>query len=413
MKKLEVFLTLSPVDKTFIGTLVEDRSGCFFEYDPLFLESSLWLSPFKLPLSSGLIKHKDTSFGPLFGLFDDSLPDGWGLLLMDRYFAEQGVTFSSVSPLDRLSYIGNETMGALTYVPAVEKGHVSESLISLHNLSKQSYMIMDGDIKQVLPALLRAGGSPGGARPKILVGIRDEQIVSGASVLSDGFEHWLIKFFNSKGASDEGKIEYAYSLMAKSAGIEMPETRLFETAEGDCFFGVKRFDRGSGNTRSHVHTFGNLIHSNFRIPSCDYKQLLHVAKVLTKKQNETEMVFRVMIFNILSCNRDDHVKNFAFMLNSEIEWVFAPAYDLTFAHGPGGEHSMTVNGEGVMPTADDCLKLAELSGISRGRFVTILYEVRSAVLKWYEFAELARVKKSISKEIDTEMKRIMKGFDQK
>lgn len=137
-------------------------------------------------------------------------------------------------------------------------------------------------------------------------------------------------------AIDDGRIEFAYSNMARAAGLEMPETRLFTTSEGDAFFGVARFDRKQ-NRRFHVHTFGNLIHSNFRIPQCDYEQLLKTTRILTKNQTDVAAAFRLMVFNILAHNRDDHVKNFAFMLNDHNEWRLTPAYDLTFAHGPGGE----------------------------------------------------------------------------
>lgn len=410
MKKLQVFLTLSPTDKTLIGTLAENKDGCFFEYDSTFLKSPYWLSPFKLPPSDRLIKHKDIEFGPIFGLFDDSLPDGWGLLLMDRYFAKEKIPPASISVLDRLSYLGEETMGALTYIPAIEKDDASKDLISLHHLSQQSYMVMDGDIKDILPELLRAGGSPGGARPKVLVGIKNDQIISGATTLPGGFEHWLIKFSSSRTAPDEGKTEYAYSLMAKNAGIKMMDTRLFKTKEGDCFFGTKRFDRGTNNRRYHIHTFGNLIHSNFRIPSCDYKQLLQAGKILTKRQEDIEMIFRTMIFNILSCNRDDHVKNFAFMLNDKKEWIFTPAYDLTFSCGPGGEHSMTINGEGMMPNMEHCSALASLSGINDNKACNIIDEVFAAVSEWEKFAYMTEIEKSVRNRIADRINQIKKGF---
>jgi serine/threonine-protein kinase HipA len=393
MRKLQVRFTRSPGEETLVGTLAEQRGRVYFEYAPDFLNTGLNLSPFRLPFEASLFEHSDSAFGPLPGLFDDSLPDGWGLLLMDRHFRQIGLRLDAVSPLDRLSWLGTRTMGALTYFPPQEMKDVEASVFDLHDLARQSQDILSGQAAEVLPQLMQAGGSPGGARPKVLIGFEPAsgQILSGADDLPDGFEHWIVKFSARLDVCDAGPIEYAYSLMARSAGIQMPPTRLFETAEGDRFFGVKRFDRET-NRRFHVRTFGNLIQANFRIPSSDYGDLLKATSVLTRNQADVLRIFRQMVFNVLAHNRDDHVKNFAFLMDASTgEWALSPAYDLTYSSGPGGEHSMTLAGEGRDPSREQMLRLAEQASLSPREAKTVIEEVAEGVAQWSVFANQASV----------------------
>ena len=395
MKQLEVRLTRGPGDERDVGRLAETGSRkadrqVVFEYDPAFLQNPLWLSPFKLPPEPGLQRHRDLDFGPVFGLFDDSLPDGWGLLLMDRFFQQQGSALAEVSVLDRLAYLGTRTMGALTYHPPADATDQDPQLLDLHEMAEASEEILRGTAKEVLPQLLRAGGSPGGARPKVLIGVKGDEIVSGEGDLSEGFAHWMVKFRATEDPPDAGPVELAYSFMARDAGIDMPPTRLFETAGGDRYFGVERFDRKAGR-RFHVHTFGNLIHSDFRIPSCDYRQLLEVTRVLTRDHRALLECYRRAVFNVLCHNRDDHVKNFAFRMTDEGDWQLAPAYDLIFSPGPGGEHSMTVAGEGRAPRREHLLALAPSAGIAVKEAESILVDVAAAASRWRDHAEKAGV----------------------
>lgn len=396
MKKLEVRLVQEPGLERVVGQLAEAgprpaSRQIYFEYDPAFLRDPLWLSPFKLPPQPGLLEHRDYAFGPIFGLFDDSLPDGWGLLLMDRFFEQQGLPVAEMSVLDRLAYLGTRTMGALTYHPPADPSDRQPRQLDLHAMASASQEVLQGTAKEVLPQLLRAGGSPGGARPKVLIGVSGEEILSGEDDLPPGYTHWIVKFQTRQDAPDIGPAELAYSQMAREAGIDMPPNRLFETSRGERFFGVERFDR-QGNRRFHVHTFGNLIHSNFRIPSCDYRQLLEVTRILTKNHRDVLECYRRTVFNVLAHNRDDHVKNFAFRMTAEGGWELAPAYDLVFAPGPGGEHTMTIAGEGRAPARSHLLKLAELAGVSGREAEAILDEVTSAVARWRAYARLAGVR---------------------
>ena len=395
MKKLEVRLTHQPGQERIVGQLAEAgprpaSRQVYFEYDPAFLRDPLWLSPFKLPPQPGLIEHRDYAFGPIFGLFDDSLPDGWGLLLMDRFFQQRGSVLAEVSVLDRLAYLGTRTMGALTYHPPAVPGDPQAQSLDLHEMARASDQAIEGTAGEVLPQLLRAGGSPGGAWPKVLVGVCGDAILSGEDDLPPGYTHWIVKLQARRDSPDAGPGELAYSLMAKDAGLAMPPARLFETPQGERFFGVERFDR-QGNHRYHVHTFGNLIQANFRIPSCDYRQLLEVTRILTKNYQDVLECYRRMVFNVLTHNRDDHVKNFAFRLNDEGVWELAPAYDLVFAPGPGGEHTMTVAGEGRAPARSHLLQLAGPAGIPSLDAEAILQEVASAAARWRAHARQAGV----------------------
>jgi serine/threonine-protein kinase HipA len=393
MKKLEVRLVRRPGEERVVGRLAETGVGgrqVFFEYDPAFLLDPLWLSPFKLPPQPGLIEHRDHAFGPIFGLFDDSLPDGWGLLLMDRFFQQRGSALAEVSVLDRLAYLGTRTMGALTYHPPADPGGHPTQILDLHEMARASQKVIEGAAGEVLPQLLRAGGSPGGARPKVLVGVRGDVLLSGEDDLPPGYTHWIVKLHARQDSRDIGPGELAYALMASDAGITMPPTRLFEIPQGGRLFGVERFDR-QGNHRYHVHTFGNLIQTNFRIPSCDYRQLLEVTRILTRNHQDVLECYRRMVFNVVTHNRDDHVKNFAFRLTEEGHWTLAPAYDLVFSAGPGGEHTMTIAGEGRAPARSHLLQLAEPAGISNREAESMIDAVASAAASWRAHARTAEM----------------------
>ena len=388
-KEIEVRFTRSPQESMPVGILAEKDNNLFFEYDTQWLKHKLELSPFTLPLQSGLIQHQEHRFGPIFGLFDDSLPDGWGLLLMDRAFRSRNIDPIKISVLDRLLYLGNQTMGALTYYLPAKETLMSSKKISLHKLAREAREVFAGKSEKILPELMRAGGSPGGARPKVLVGYNPEtsEMVSGERDLPGGFEHWLVKFYAKTDNQEEGKIEHAYSEMARAAGIVMEETHLFASSGGDTFFGTKRFDRHPGNRRCHIHSFAGLIQTNFRIPSSDYSDIFKVTSLLTRNHNDIEQLFRLMVFNVLAHNRDDHAKNFSFILDDETgKWALSPAYDLTFTHGPGGEHSTTVNGEGVQPSREQCTHLAAQYDLSNRRAEEIFFDVTEAVCCWPDFA---------------------------
>jgi serine/threonine-protein kinase HipA len=402
--RLNVLLRFDENTTFPVGQLAEDSHQLYFQYDTGFLTRNLWLSPYKLPLKPELFEHRDRVFGPLFGLFDDSLPDGWGLLLMDRFLRNKGYDIHAISVLDRLAFFGKNTMGALTYEPALNLKIEDSTPFNLHILAEQSHDILTGNIEDVLPQLMKAGGSPGGARPKVLVGVSGETMVSGETDLPENFERWIIKFNTNSDIDDAGPVEHIYSLMAREAGMKMTETRLFDTPEGDRFFGARRFDR-KGNSRFHVHTFGNMIHSNFRIPSQDYDHLFRVVTNLTKNHQDLNLAFRQMVFNIIAHNRDDHVKNFSFIMSDKGVWSLSPAYDLTYSTGPGGEHSMTVAGEGKAPSKYEICKLGEKHGIKKKVIEGIIEQVAYAVKRFPDHAETEGISEAVCEKIYSDIKR--------
>lgn len=383
MRRVDVRLLWGPDHEQHVGTLAEaERGRVLFEYDDAFLSAGLEISPWKLPAASGLVEHSERGFGPLFGVFDDSLPDGWGLLLMDRELRRRGRDPRGVSALERLLYLGNDTLGALTYHPATEPS-TPHTRLDLNQLADAARRVMQGTDAEVLPELRRLGGSPGGARPKVLVGVRGDEIVSGVEDLPVGWEHWLVKFASGPDALDGGPLEYAYMRMAELAGLHVPAHRLFSDGR---FFGVRRFDRSPLNRRVHMHSLGGLIHSDYRVPSCDYDMLLRVARRLTKDQRVVVEGVRRMVFNVVAHNRDDHVKNFAFLMDARGEWTMSPAYDLSYAAGPGGEHTMTIDGEGRDPGHAKVVSLAMRHGLKRSEALEIIDRTNEAVGHWPEIA---------------------------
>lgn len=414
LQKLQVHYRVNPTEEFQIGTLVLQERKLFFEYSASFLENPHWLSPYHLSPKLPFHEFQQKNHLNIWGLFDDSLPDGWGLLLMDRFFRQQGMSPRSLSILDRLAYLGSRTMGALTYHPCSHVTAEEQTMVDLLQTSKEVFNVLEGKTEDILDDLFRLGGSPGGARPKVLVGKKDDYLISGEQDLPAGFEHWLLKFHARKEEPEEGIIEQIYAEIARKSGVEMPKTQLFfEPKHQRYYFGVQRFDRRIGNERLHIHSFGNLIHSNFRFPSQDYDDLLERTRDLTKNQECMEKVFRQMVFNILMNNRDDHDKNFTFKYDQYLrEWSYAPSYDLTYSLGLGRtrEHSMMVNGEGEKPSIFQVMKLADNHDITKKRATEIIGQVKQGVSLWSNFSKEYELSKTKEQEISKEIQKNLARF---
>ena len=356
-----------------VGKLAIKDRRIWFSYDPGFVDLGIGLSPFKLDLELGLKSSNDPVFEGIFGLFNDSLPDGWGRLLLDRHIQNLGGDFRRLSPLDRLAHVGDQGMGALAYEPDFADNAAEDGIVDLDQLSQKAHTVLTGSASDVLAELLRLNASSQGARPKVMLGVnREFSVLSSSPVLdSKQFAPWIIKFAARDDPPDIGRVEYAYALMARTCGLDMPETRLFETFAG-AYFGVKRFDR-RGKTRYHVHSLSGLLHADHRIPSLDYDLLLRVAQRLTKQRVEVEKAFRLACFNVL-------------------------AYDLTLSSGPNGEHSTTVLGEGREPGISNLMDLGQAFNIKTA--AEIIDEVRSGIAQWRHFAIEAGLTPARVKEID-------------
>ena len=379
--KLKVFLNMYGIRQE-VGLLLQDKQRIFFEYSPDFLKSGIELSPFKLPLKAGVFEEKYRVFDGLFGLFNDSLPDGWGCLLLDRKLRKLGKSYAEITPLDRLSLIGANPMGALEYEPAAGDSDLYGD-IELDSLSGEVDRILDGEESTVLDELLKLNGSSGGARPKIVACVSSDrkQIIHGGKSVPDGFTPWIIKFSEKHDPQSSGELEYRYSLAAKAAGITMPETHLFPLKDGRGCFGVQRFDR-TLKGKVHAHTACGLLHASHRFASLDYENLLKLTWILTRNHADVVEMVRRMIFNIKSGNKDDHSKNFSFLLNSRYQWQLAPAYDLTPSAGINGEQTCMVNGKGCDITDADLIKTAATANVSEVEAKALIDQITTALREY-------------------------------
>ncbi len=388
------------MDGRLVGRLAKDpheRGSIWFEYDPEWIKSGYALSPFPpFGLRPGAFKPLSPVFDGLHGVFNDALPDGWGLLLMDRAL-KSALDWDrhAIEPLDRLAYIGNRAMGALEFRPAMVRGE-TESAVSLEGLAESALLVQEGSAADVLAALYIHGGSPGGARPKVTVAIEKgtDNCMSGFGAIPENFDHWIVKFrARDADPPSMGRIELAYARMAQAAKVNMPPTRLVSvTVRGkrEDFFAVQRFDR-ERNAKKHMVSIGGLLEASHRMPSMDYGDLLKATLMATKDAREVDKAFRLMVFNVLAHNKDDHVKNFAFV-GSARGWAMTQAFDLTFSAGLSGQHTTSVSGEGL-PRLEAIAKLAREMQIKDWR--DTVAEVFAAVEMWETFATEQKVPKAI------------------
>lgn len=386
-----------------VGRLAWQSRRILFEYTATFIERGLQISPFHLPLKAGVVSGNPAIFDGLMGVFNDSLPDGWGRLLLDRKLTQIGMIPGALTPIDRLAYVGVAGPGALSYQPEYERAPVVAT-IDLDTLAEDARNVLDGEPSAVLDTLLALGGSSGGARPKIFAACSADRtrLVTGTERLRAGYSHWLIKFRSSTDRPDVGAIEHAYSEMARAAGIDMTPTHLFPARTGAGYFGTERFDR-RGNARVHVHSVCGLLDADFRIPSIGYVSLLNATRALTKNQLEVDRMFRRMVFNVLARNRDDHTKNHAFILEGDGTWHSTPAFDLTFSAGTGGEHALDIAGEGREPGLEHIMQVARLCGVRDGTARSCVDQVRDAVDRWPVHASASGVSRASAAEIDIQL----------
>ncbi|BDS05282.1 toxin HipA [Oceaniferula spumae] len=398
-------LYLGGGENVVIGELAEAADGrIFFEYHQEWLARGTELSPVYLPNSlQGSVTTPTPEFGPLFGLFADSLPDWWGEQMMKSYFGDKGIPWNRVTALQKLACAGGHAMGALGYEPPLSGGTFREELtVEVAELVSNAHSFIHGETGEMLPGLLRSGLSPGGAQPKVLLGFNDDfsESVAGGGRLPEGYERWLLKF-DLDPEYELGREEYAYSLMARSAGIRMAETHLLNGAEGSCHFLSKRFDR-PGDSRRHIHTYSGLTHTLVR-NGLEYGELMDLTRVLTGSEAEVEEVFLRACFNVLAGNEDDHGKNHAFLMEPDGTWIVSPAYDLTRTSNPlvSGMRAASVNGKSVNVGRADLKRLGESQSV---RHIDHTIErVLEAINDWPRWAEQAGLSPHRTEQVREEM----------
>ena len=402
---------------TFIGAVsVDTRSPiASFQYADDFLDSHIEVSPIKMPLGGSVYSFPDLSFGTfkgLPGLLADSLPDKFGNAVIDAWLRSQGRTLSSLNSIERLCYTGTRGMGALEYVPALLDKDDEAQVVQVDALAaladdvlktrRDARAELHPDTTKYAP-ILKVGSSAGGARAKAIIGWNEAtgEVRSGQVRLPNGFGYWLIKFDGLDGNGDKegddvhgyGRIEYAYHLMARAAGIEMTECRLWQKRH----FMTRRFDRLPDGGKLHVQTLGALAHFDFNKPRVNsYEDALAITRRVVNDARALSQLFRRMVFNVLAWNCDDHVKNISYTMDRAGEWRLAPAYDECYAYNPDGAwtsaHQMPVNGKVSGIDDDDMIACAREANISASKARAIIGEVREAVARWRSFADEAEVK---------------------
>lgn len=348
-----------------VGELAETKNGFVaFQYSKEWLTEGFSISPFSLPLDNKVFVPKKDVFGGLFGVFSDSLPDGWGRLLVDRMLLSMKIVPESVSTIQRLAIVGSSGMGALEYYPELLRTELPNNF-NFDKLALECEKILCEKNSDDLDILFRMGGSSGGARPKVLVSVE--------------YEPWLVKFPSSYDKKSIGEEEYQYMLCAKQCGIDTPEVQLFTSKISKGYFGAKRFDRKGGD-KVHMVTVSGLLETSHRIPNLDYHDLMKLTFMLTKDSQQMEEMYRRMCFNVFSHNRDDHSKNFSYLYDEqEQRWKLSPVYDLTYSESIGGEHATCVNGNGVNPSIEDLLEVGKTTGISAGKLRRIAVDIEEIV----------------------------------
>lgn len=407
--------------------LAEDHPYVTFEYDRDFVGSGIQLSPIMMPLSSQLYEFPNLvtdAFHGVPGLISDSLPDRFGNAVIAQWLAMQGRTTADFNVLDRLCYTGSRGMGALEYVPATgpaaspdERVNVSEMVqFASQVLQQRSQIDISLSQNTTYRQLVQLGTSAGGARAKAIVAWNEAtgEVRYGQVNCGDGFDYWIMKFDGVSSNGDHGledrpeytKIEYAYHLMAREAGIRMNECRLLEE-NGRHHFMTKRFDRVDGR-KLHMQTLGAIAHIDYNIPGlCSYEQAALYMRQMHLPADDIEQFYRRMVFNVLAVNQDDHVKNVSFLMNRRGEWSLSPAYDITFSYNPENiwlsAHQMSVNGKRHDIMNVDLMECGKRMDISTPRIRRVIEEVSSAIGKWQTIANSVGIREETMSAIQDQL----------
>ncbi len=414
--------------RTIAAVSLDPAQGCAsFEYDPAFVASGIEISPLSMPLRRPIYRFPELaadSFRGLPGLLADSLPDKFGNALIDAWLASQGRTPDSFNAVERLCYIGTRGMGALEFRPATGPAPLRAQTIEINSLvslasevlsQRQNFrsQLEDKVRSKALAGLLSVGTSAGGARAKSVIAWNraSGEVRSGQLPADEGFEHWLLKFDGVSGNRDKelddpqgfGAIEYAYSQMARAAGITISECRLLEE-NGRRHFMTRRFDRPDARSKLHMQSLGALAHFDFnQAGAYSYEQALLVIRQLGLPMAALEQQFRRMLFNVVARNQDDHVKNIAFLMDKTGQWSLAPAFDITWSYNPAGawtsRHQMSINGRRDDFTLADFKACAASAMLKRGRATAILDDVLAAVRQWPTFAADAQLSAAWTQQI--------------
>lgn len=397
-----------------------------FRYEPSWIDTQIEISPLEMPLSDRTYRFPElplATFRGLPGVFADSLPDAFGNAVIDAWLAHTHREHTSLSALERLLFIGTRGMGALEYTPVMECDLNECKPLKISDLVAMAQWVLDrragvqqpfdSNHNETLRALVQTGSSAGGARPKIVIGINHDrtEICRGHTAVPAGYEHYLLKFdgvvepLKSNEAFGDpqgfGRMEYAYFLMAKAAGITISPCELLVEGERAHFI-TKRFDR-NGNRKVHCQSLCAMNHADFQQPGrYDYEQIFNTLRRLNMPHTEVLELYRRMVFNIIARNHDDHAKNFGFILNQNHQWRLAPAFDIAYSYTPGSKwintHQRALNGKRDHFTRKDLLAPAQHF---HNEAIQIIEKVKDAVAQWPRYAKEAGVFSHYAEEIQS------------
>ena len=382
---------------------VTSRPVTVFEYSSEALQRNLELSSYLLPL-----KHKTTQGFPahhfeLPGPAYDALPDGWGMLLMDRLFRKRNLSPATIGPLERLAYVGSNAMGAMTFEPVAPQGMQTGQHFDLASLAASVQEVLHGEGAEFLESLIQVGGSPHGARPKALV-YKDPQTDAFTTIQRPGYEAWLVKFPAQSEHPEVCAIEAVYAHCLRQCGINTPNTLHFQLPGGHSAFASKRFDRIQ-DVRVPMQSLASFTGADYRTPgSLNYQNFLRATHMCTRDIRQKAVAFERALFNVIFHNRDDHTKNFAYHMSKDGQWQLSPAYDVTYCPGPGGWHQMDVCGEALNIGKTHMLHLAAEADLSQraasdlidkfsevgSRFTAIAHSLYQGVITPQTLAEIQR-----------------------
>jgi len=423
----------------YVGAIAWDERNQLgsFEYAPDFLNKAWDLSPIKMPIARGRQVFSFPELRPgrgdvydtfkgLPGLIADMLPDKYGNQLIDAWLVRQGRPSGSMNPIEKLCFIGSRGMGALEFEPSSQSTQNTAKKIEVSSLVDISRKMLGQRLnfaadlstgeEKAMTDILRVGTSAGGARPKAVIAFNPKtgEIKSGQTKAPQGFEHWLIKLDGVSDAqfgesSGYGRVEMAYYLMAKRAGIDMMDCQLLEE-NGRAHFMTKRYDRAGSNTRHHVQTWCAMNHYDFNdMASFSYELLFETMRALHLSYPMAEQMYRRMVFNVLSKNCDDHTKNFSFKLEKGGEWELSPAYDICYAYDPKSiwvsQHALSINGKRKAHQLEDFLTIAKSMNIKKGK--SLVEEIANVVGQWEEFANEAGVSKDLMRRVKDKLPKIL------
>ena len=387
----------------------EEQGVGVFQYMPSFLRSGIELSPLFMPLAEApymFLDHRNDSFNGLPGMLADSLPDTFGNQVLESWLASQGRDKKSLNPVERLCYIGTRGMGALEFHPTLlmeNNGNPVDvaNLVGLANMVLNSRESLEGQFtnsndEEEMLKILRVGSSAGGARAKAILAWNPEtnEFRSGQVNNSSGYEYWILKFDGISNNRDKevndpegyGLIEYVYYLMASKAGVIMSDCRLHKES-GRSHFMTRRFDRTIIGDKLHMQSFAALAHLDFNMSgAASYELLFLTMRQLGLSQVEIDQQFVRILFNVIARNQDDHVKNFAFLMNRDGEWSLSPAYDVTYSYNPSGkwtsQHQMTINGKRRNFIIDDFYALGDVADVKKSKVKQYIDQCNQAVSLW-------------------------------